>query len=232
MTSYYGGTGGNILTITGAYTNDSGLFGLYGTGDVANIGTLVTTGVQAQEIYIGSGATLNLTHQAGGITDIAPHTAFEVYGVFNDVVNGTSALANLTDMDGLLTLGNGQVMEIIPEGGTLTLNKLVKGGLSIGNRSTLTINGNVNNYGVLSTGIDSSLSSGNVLTVTGNLTNDSGAGFELGGGDVASVSRLANNGLVSVGVGATLSLAHQPQGITDVVGTAVFAIAGTFKARR
>ena len=45
-----------------------------------------------------------------------------------------------------------------------------------------------------------------------------------------NVGSLTNNGFVSVGIGSTLNLTSQPNGITDVVAGSEFDILGTFKA--
>ncbi len=64
---FFGDGGGNTVTITGTLANSSGSYVyLNSAGDVANVGTLNNNG----SLYIGSGATLNLTNQPGGITDV------------------------------------------------------------------------------------------------------------------------------------------------------------------
>ena len=75
----YGGSA-NTLTVSGAFTNNAGATFSVGntdnTADVANVGTLVNDGTTT----IGTGATLNLTNQPNGITDVVQGSALYVAG--------------------------------------------------------------------------------------------------------------------------------------------------------
>jgi hypothetical protein len=84
FTGYYGG-GGNTLNISGTLTNNSQFY-LYGSGDVANVGTLVNNA----NLYIGSGATLNLTNQLN-VSDIPSNATYQIYGTFNAGPNNAFA---------------------------------------------------------------------------------------------------------------------------------------------
>ncbi len=160
--------GGNTLTITGGLTN-SGTFGLEGSGDMASMQTLVNTGT----VGVVTGASLNLTNQPGGITDVVAGSVFSIAGSFTAGAN--SAFANLTSIEGEVTL-YGQNDAITPNGGTLTLAS--SGTLFADNGSTVTIQGAVNNSGTLYTGFEAS--GGNTLTITGTLTNQAGGQLILG----------------------------------------------------
>ncbi len=114
--------GGNTLTITGGLTN-SGSFALDASGDSASMQTLVNTGT----VGVATGASLNLTNQPGGITDVVAGSVFSIAGSFTAGAN--SAFANLTSIEGEVTL-YGQNDTITPNGGTLTLasgGSLVRG---------------------------------------------------------------------------------------------------------
>ena len=92
-----------IFTLSGTFTNNaSGQF-IVGndnnTSDVANVGTLSNSGY----VYIGTGATLNLTNQASGITDVVSGSRLQVAGTFKAGAN--SALAHLNSIEGELDLG-------------------------------------------------------------------------------------------------------------------------------
>jgi fibronectin-binding autotransporter adhesin len=81
----------NTLTVTGTLTNAAGaLIRLDQAGansDVANIGTLVNNGT----VRIGRTATLNLTNQPGGITDVLAGSTLEVHGSL--MAGGVNGLA-------------------------------------------------------------------------------------------------------------------------------------------
>ena len=98
------GVGGNTLNITGILTNNPGAaFTLIGTGNVANVGTLNNSGLADVE----RGATLNLTNQPGGITDVVTGSDFYLAGTFNAGIN--NGFYQLTSVEGTLTLYNGRV---------------------------------------------------------------------------------------------------------------------------
>ncbi len=191
--------GGNTLTITGGLTN-SGSFGLDASGDSASMQTLVNTGT----VGVVTGASLNLTNQPGGITDVVAGSVFSIAGSFTAGAN--SAFANLTSIEGQVTL-YGQNDTITPNGGTLTLAS--GGSLFADNGSTVTINGAVNNSGTLYTGFEAN--GGNTLTITGTLTNQASGQlilglYESGSGDMATLGGLANSGTVEVDHGSTLQI--------------------------
>ena len=132
------GSGNNTLNVSGTVTSGpGGFFYVIGPGDVANVGQLVNHNY----VQIGNGATLNLTNQSG-LTDINLDANYIVQGTFT--AQGNSALANLTTVEGALSLYNGQNTNITPLGGTLTLNGSsgFGGSIWIADGTTVHLNGN------------------------------------------------------------------------------------------
>ncbi len=210
----YGGLGPSMLTITGGLTNNQD-FGLYGSGDQGFTATLVNNG----SVYVGPGATLTLTAQPGGITDVVQGSTFDILGTFN--AGSNNAFAGLTSVEGNLYLQNGQTTSINPAGGTFTVSNtgyvntssgstlqvngdVSNSGLLISsNGSTVQVNGNMNNMGSAGTSLSGT---GNAqFNVTGTLTNQPGGFFALwNSGDSAMVGNLVNQGTVQISPGATL----------------------------
>ena len=94
-----------------------------------------------------------------------------------------------------------------------TLGGLVNAGVAdVASGSTLQINGNASNSGVLATNdiYVASLGSNNTVNITGTLTNQVGGQFLLGGagysGDVATLGSLNNSGSVELEYGNTLTV--------------------------
>src|SRR4029077_6304803 len=102
---FFGGSP-DTFTLSGTFTNNSGGFFQVGEGvavsDVANVGTLVNNG----SVTINTGATLNLTNQPNGVTDVVSGSSLTVAGTFKAGAN--NALAKLNGIEGGLTLQNGQ----------------------------------------------------------------------------------------------------------------------------
>ncbi len=219
----------DTLTVTGTLTNNAGgqvIAGFFNdSADVLNVGTLSNSGL----VTIGQQATLNLTSQPNGITDVVAGSEFDVFGNFK--AGAASALAKLGSVEGTLYVANNQSTTITPGGGTLTVNNT--GLLDVDRAANVTISGNLTNSGQVDTNrLNYALA--NMLTVTGTLTNNAGGqvavGFFNDSADVLNVGTLANSGLVSIGQQATLKLTSQPNGITDVVGGSEFDVYGNFKA--
>ncbi len=222
--------GANTLTVTGAFTNNAGAttrIGYFGdTADVMNVATLVNSG----NLYIDSGATLNLTSQPNGVTDVVQGSTLQVFGTLKaGAVNG---LAKLTSVEGLLVVGNGQAWSDTPTGGTLTISNT--GELDLEKATSLTVNGNLTNSGLLYTNVENDQGGANTLTVTGAFTNNAGATTRIGyfgdTADVMNVPTLVNNGNLYIDSGATLNLTSQPNGVTDVVQGSTLQVFGTLKA--
>ena len=191
-----GAGGGNTLTIIGNLTNAPGAsLDVYGTGDFATVATLNNGGY----VRVNTGATLNLTNQPGGITDVVAGSQYNIGGSFTAGLN--SAFANLTSIEGQVLLF-GQNDVITPGGGTLTLSST--GYLDPENGSTVAINGNVNNSGQIVSGYYGG--GGNTLTISGSLSNS--GGFELyGPSDMATIGGdLTSSGSVFMFYGSTLQI--------------------------
>src|SRR4029077_12390677 len=139
------------FTVSGTLTNNSGGFFQVGDGstaDVANVATLVNNG----NVTVNNGATLNLTSQANGITDVVSGSNLTVVGTFKAGAN--NALAKLNSIEGALNLENGQSTTATPGSGTLTVSSggalEVFNGASAG--TTLTVSGNLTNSGSVNAG--------------------------------------------------------------------------------
>jgi len=223
-TGFSGGT--NTVTVSGTFTNNSsGNVILYSSTDVMNVKALSNSGILQVGNAVGSGATFNITGGGQGVTDIVSGSTIELYGNFNVINSGksTSALANLTTVAGNLLLINDQTTSVTPSGGTLTI--AVGGQVELSNAAssttTLSITGNVNNSGSLTTGFAGGT---NTVTVSGTFTNNSGGLLELyagnggSGTDLVSIATLSNSGTVELaGSGATL----------DITGTGTLTNNGT-----
>ncbi|HMD95755.1 MAG TPA: hypothetical protein VKM93_00275 [Terriglobia bacterium] len=218
------GTTGNTLNVTGAFTNNANAQAYIGysasTGDVANVGALTNDGY----LQIGSGATLNITGGAQGVTDVVAGSTLLLYGTLN--FGAQSGLANLTSVEGYLEIGNGQTTNDAPNGGTLTVANT--GDMRVNYGSTLNATGNLTNSGLFYTGVGTS---GNTLNVTGTFTNNANAqayiGYSASTGDIANVGALTNDGYLQIGSGATLNITGGGQGVTDVVAGSTLLLYGT-----
>src|ERR1700722_16737451 len=230
--------GPNTLTVTGTFTNSAGAtthIGFFGdTADVMNVATLVNNGI----LEIDNGATLNLTAQPNGITDVVAGSQLFDYGSIK--AGSANGLAKLGSIEGVLVVGTGQTFTDTPGSGTLTISS--SGELDLENfnvmggaGTNLTVAGNLTNSGQLLTNVQNRTEgNSNTLTVTGTFTNNSGATTHIGffgdTTDVMNVATLVNNGILEIDNGATLNLTAQPNGITDVVAGSQLFDYGTIKA--
>src|SRR5271165_6299817 len=191
--------GGSVINVGGTLTNEANA-SFYEQGGAASIGSLVNNGY----FYVGSGASVNLTSQPGGITDVPLFATYNIQGSFTTNGGADSGFVNLTSIEGGVELGNGQTANITPNGGTLTITGYQPGYycyssgsepygcLDASNGSTLNINGDVNNSGGgLAAGLHGG--GGNTINIFGTLTN-SGYGFvDVEGGSTLAVSGDLNN---------------------------------------
>ena len=208
--------GGNSVTITGALTNnvsgqvDIGHFN--NTTDVVNAGSLSNNG----NVTIGRGATLNLTTQTGGLTDIVAGSAIDLQGSFT--AGGLSAIRNLASVEGTLLVSNGQSTAITPGGGTLAISS--SGIFDVESASTVTINGGVDNSGLVETN-RFNRGGPSHFDVTGQFTNNASGQVDLGHfnttTDEATFGSLLNNGAITIGQGATLSLTSTSTNNSSIV---------------
>jgi fibronectin-binding autotransporter adhesin len=225
-TGFAGGT--NTVNVSGTFTNAAGGdMILYSPTDMVNVNAFSNSGSLEIGTSPGSGATLTITGGGKGITDVLAGSSIELFGTL-DLKNGsttTSALANLTTVQGALDLENNQITAVTPTGGTLTIASTGEVELS-GNApstTTLSITGNVNNSGAFNTGFAGGT---NAVTVSGTFTNKSGATLTIYGGggsgagtDLVNVATLSNAGTVLLeGTGSTL----------DITGTGTLTNSGSF----
>ena len=239
-----GGTGGNTVNVSGSVTNsgslvmfgtndtlnvsgtltNTGIVSIFGAGDVVNVGSLSNT-TGALTLTVSSGGTFNITGGGPGITDIASPSSLDIGGAFN-VINGqtsTSALANLTSVEGSLTLENGQTTVITPGGAPATLTFAMGSSVDVDNGSTLTVAGKLVSNGMLTLGANGGPS--DVLNVSGAFNNNGMFALSDGSGDVANVSSLNNTGAIYIGTGTTMTITGG-LGITDIAADSSLNIAG------
>ena len=235
----YNGTGGNTLNISGILTN-SGTFKLNGPGDTANVATLDNSGF----VYVGTGATLNLTNQPGGITDIVYGAMFDIAGTFHDVINNANAFANLANVEGTLILENGQTTSVaagLVNVGSIGLDKATKvtvngdltngfevlgGEIELNNASQLTVTGNLENSNIVERKGEISLLNGSALTVGGSVSN--AATVSVYSGSTLQVSGDFDSFMFSSGGGATVNITGNltNEGETPGGGEAQFDLFG------
>jgi hypothetical protein len=230
----------NTLTVSGDFTNSGtthiGFFG--DTSDVMNVATLINNGV----LQIDPGATLNMTSQPNGVTDVLGGSQLVVYGTLN--AGATNGLAKLGSIEGLLVVGNGQTTTITPAGGTLTISG-ANSELDVENfigtptaGTNVTISGNLTNSGQVYTNIENRTEGKtNTLTVTGTFTNNASGtthvGFFGDTTDVMNVGALSNAGNLTIGAGATFNVTNPGTAtntgtidVGDTVGGGTFKING------
>ncbi len=217
--------GNNTVSVTGAFTNSSGAtLELESSGDVMSVASLTNSGT----VTIGSGATLNLTNQANGITDVPQGSTLTIDGSLK--AGSANGLAKLGSIEGTLNLNNSQTNAVTPGSGTLTVASGASLNLSNPSSSTttLSITGAVSNSGQMTTGFSGGT---NTITVSGAFTNNAGATLDLeGSDDTVNVASLSNSGTVDIGSGDTVNLISQSSGITDIVQGSTFTIDGSLKA--
>ncbi len=218
-------SGNNSVTVSGAFTNNSGAtLELEGSGDVMSVASLSNSGT----VDIDSGATLNLTSQPNGITDVPAGSQITIDGSLK--AGTANGLAKLGSIEGTLNLNNNQTNAVTPGSGTLTIAS--GGSLNLSDPSssttTLSITGAVSNSGQVTTGFSGGT---NTITVSGAFTNNAGATLDLeGSNDTVNVASLSNSGTVDIGSGDTVNLTNQPSGITSIVQGSIFTIDGNLKA--
>ncbi len=205
-------------TLYNAILNNSGATLTLASPNSVNVNTLTLT---AGTLNIASGATLNLTNQAGGITDINASSALILGGSFTATggTNGPSGLNSLTTIEGGLTLANGQVTSITPGNSVYyaSTNALVLGGngpVNIQQGSTLTVNGDLQDwFNQINLGNGVSDIGGNRLNVTGLLTigfgNFNEGGLTLAGtSDQVTAGQINNIGGLGINLNGTSELVH------------------------
>ena len=211
------GAGGNTLTIGGTL-NNSGVFALFGASDTATIGSLTNNDGALVDVD-GGGSTLTIT---GDVTNSSSGTD---QGIYTGLINGTSG--NTINIGGMLTnsgifalvgagdqanvtgtTNNSGLIQLSGAGSKATLADLTNSGdIEAGNGSTLQINGDVTNSFIIETGAMVP-GGGNMVNITGTLTNEGPDGFGLfGAGDTATIGGdLNNSAIVTVENGSSLTV--------------------------
>jgi len=159
------------------------------TGNSVTVDTLALTG---GTLNIQSGASLNLANQPNGIIDIPTGAGLDVAGTFEVSGGPTSALANLSSVEGTLTLEH-QTLTATPVG---TLSN--SGSMNLQQTTALTISGGLANaaVGKINLGNGTSDAGRNSLTVTGLLTNDGTITLKAAGDSLTA--DLANSGSINL----------------------------------
>jgi len=193
--------GSNANALAGFATNAVG--GVFTLG----AGRSFTTGANFTNngtLTIGSGDTFKV---AGSLTNFASSTlsggAYNVAGTLQFGASGSSLTTNAAN----LTL-TGTGAELLDLGGNNLLAGLntnaATGIFTVAGGGNFTTTGAFTNAGAID------VEQASALTVTGTLTNNSGANVTVGinndTGDQASVGLLANSGTVTIATGATLTL--------------------------
>ncbi len=211
--SMYGaafGTGtGDTLNVSGTLTNAAvaTLYLVDNSADVANVGSLSNSGT----VYIGTGATLNLTNQPNGITDVAAGSALTVNGTLK--AGTANGLAKLGSIEGSLTLGNGVTTAVTPGSGTLTLSS---GSALVLNNSGTTLSVT----GTLSDGGDVVVNSGTTLNLTQSMTDlPAGGTFQLAGSTNALAKLTSVEGVLYLNNGQTTSVTPNGGTLTLAAGS-------------
>jgi hypothetical protein len=213
-----------------------------GGGNFTNDGTLI----------VGGGDTFKV---AGALSNFSGTTltggAYYVAGTLQFGASGSSLItndANLTlagSSPQLIDLGGNNLLtgfNTNASGGTFTVaaggsyttpgSFINSGTMDLEQASTLKVSGNLTNSGAVDTNNQNLGGGANTLTVTGTLTNNTGATVTIGANndtaDKANVGLLANSGTVTVDAGATLNLTGSA---TDTNSGAVMVSGGTLNAQ-
>jgi len=202
--------GHNTITITGMLTN-SGSFTLNGPMDMATVGSLSNSGTV--DLESGSSLTVNGTVDNSGMLTAGANggtggNTITIAGVLTNESTGTFQLNGPNDM---ATIGTPAMPASLSNAGTVDLE----------NGSSLTVNGTADNSGTLGASLNGGGTGSNTITITGELTNEAGATFQLRGPrDMATIGNgmgtaLNNSGTVNVDGDSTLTI----KGAVDNFGT-------------
>src|SRR5271165_1854498 len=181
--------GASAVNVTATLTNEAGgQLILNGPGDTATLGGLANAGT----VDVENGSTLQIN---GDVSNS---------GTLGTSLNGGSG-GNTLNITGTLT--NNNAFELLGAGDKATLGGLVNSaGLDVDHGSTLQINGDAINSGVVTTN-NAGLGGGNQINISGMLTNQVTGEFNLlGPGDMATLGSLDNSGLVGVFNGSTMQV--------------------------
>jgi hypothetical protein len=212
---------GSILASGGTLDMQAGSFGNTSTIDLEQAGTLTMSGnltnsgaITTNNSNLGGGAntitvTGTLTNNTGGTVTIGAH-------------NDTSDVASvgLLSNAGTVTVDKGATLNLTSAGmdtntGTIaikngTLSLATGADLDMEQGGKLTVTGSLTNAGAITTNEANLGGAANTISVSGKLTNYSGASLTIGANndtaDTATLGSLSNAGTVTVGTGASLKL--------------------------
>ena len=183
------------------------------------MGLLVNNGY----VYVFTGATLNLTNQPSGITDVVAGSNFDLAGTFHAGPN--NGFYQLTSVEGTLILENAQITTTTPIGGTFTVG--TSGYVEVKSGTTFNINGNVtvDPGGIFSVNDPFPTT----VNITGMLTNLGGTVNVLGPTAFLNVGGIGNGGMLTLPEGSTVNLANGFYQIAsgtlgEAIGASGFAI--------
>jgi fibronectin-binding autotransporter adhesin len=206
----------SLLTVSGNLTN-----GGTGTVDLDLAGSLTVSG----NVNNSGQLTTNLTGEGGGantltVTGTLANNAGATVGIGEN--NNTSDVANVGQLSnaGAVTVDKGATLNLTSAGtdtntGTIAVNNgtlsLATGAdLDMEQGGKLTVTGSLTNAGAITTNEANLAGAANTISVSGKLTNTSGASLTVGANndtaDTASLGSLSNAGTVTVGAGASLKL--------------------------
>jgi fibronectin-binding autotransporter adhesin len=222
---------GSKLSVTGNVTNQGAL-----TTNKANLGGAANTITISGKLSNAAGATVTIGAN-GDTTDTASVGLLGNAGTVA-VDKGATLKMTATGADsnsGSLTATGGTVT--VASGGAFT--NATTGTLDLESGGKLSVTGGLTNAGSLTTNKANLGGAANSLTISGALTNNTGATVIIGDNndtaDTANIGSLANSGAVTVGTGATLALSTAATdtnaGTIAVDGTLDVKLASTLSGR-
>jgi hypothetical protein len=241
-------SGARFAVVNGASYTTAGAFANSGTLDLENGGTLKVAGALTNSGTVST----NGTNQGGSANTLT------VTGTLTNNTGGTVAIGENNDTSDIanvgiltnaatVTVGAGATLNLTSSGtdtntGTITvtngtLSLATTADLDMEQGGKLAVTGNLTNAGTISTNAANLGGSANTITVSGTLTNDSGATLTIGANndttDTATVGSLANSGTVTVGTGASLTIdgTNSNSGTINVDGTLDFKKNNTLTGR-
>jgi hypothetical protein len=194
---------GSNLTVLGNLSSSGNIETNTDTAQNTNSNTLTVTG----DLMNHNGATLAI-----GLVQSTQGDHLNVGGTLTNngsifLVKGALTAGTISNASsaGIQVFGNTSLVA-----NSLTNSGVIEGGVG-GSGSTIQINGDATNSGVLNTTavVNTLGQPGNSLTVTGTLTNLAGGSLNINlVGDTGSAASLNNQGAFTVGSGATLTVAN------------------------
>ena len=214
--------GGGLLSVGGNLTNSqSGKIFLYDQNSQFNVGGRIVNsgslalgagpngaGPETARIgslenrgYFESTAVITLANQPDGIKRIE---AGSIWDVRNTIMAGDqNAFSGLTQVAGTLALNNGQATFVTPANASRSLVIRPEGQLQLSGNSSVSVNGNAVNQGIMQVGAaDRNSGPGNALAISGTITNQSNSSIAVGDGEsysnLLTANRINNSGAISI----------------------------------